>query len=372
VRIKYLKVDPNRHGKPRLYVRLPGQPLVRLSVDSVDHPDFSLAYAAALNGELQSPAKSTKPAKPGKTTPGTVGDLTARYVDFLMKDPVLSAGTKLTRRRHLEEVCRETSSSGIPASDFPLEHFTGHSVQVLLDRKRATPGASNNRRKALLAMFRWAVKRGHAETNPVLSTDRIKTGSEGFTPWAVDHIERFIETHPIGTKPYLALALLLYTGQRRGDVVTFGRQHVQDGALVFTQQKNEKRMHKKMRIPILPALQEALDLVPPTQLTFLQTEYGKPFTVAGFGGWFRDKCDQAGLQGLSAHGLRKALLTIGANMNLTDRELMAVAGHESAKDTTRYTRKRDRDLLAASGMAKLSGVRFGKKIVAPKTEVTEK
>ena len=77
-----------------------------------------------------------------------------------------------------------------------------------------------------------------------------------------------------------------------------------------------------MRIPILPQLQEALDLVPATQLTFLVTGFGKPFTAAGFGNW---KCDQAGLKGYSAHGLRKALQTMGAELGLSDRELMAIA-----------------------------------------------
>ena len=28
---------------------------------------------------------------------------------------------------------------------------------------------------------------------------------------------------------------------------------------------------------------------------FLETEFGKPFTAKGFGNWFRDRCDEAGL-----------------------------------------------------------------------------
>ena len=42
--------------------------------------------------------------------------------------------------------------------------------------------------------------------------------------------------------------------------------------------------------------------------TFLVTEYGKPFTPAGFGNWFRQRCDEAGLPQCSAHGLRKTFL----------------------------------------------------------------
>jgi hypothetical protein len=37
------------------------------------------------------------------------------------------------------------------------------------------------------------------------------------------------------------------------------------------------------------------------------------------------------LPDLSAHGLRKALHAIGANSGFTDRELMAIAGHETSE-----------------------------------------
>ena len=30
-------------------------------------------------------------------------------------------------------------------------------------------------------------------------------------------------------------------------------------------------------------------------MTFLLTGQGRPFTVAGFGNWFRDRCNEAGL-----------------------------------------------------------------------------
>ena len=180
-----------------------------------------------------------------------------------------------------------------------------------------------------------------------------------------------MQTHPLGTKAYLALALLLGLGQRRSDTAKLGRQHVKGSVIEFVQDKNEKRLHKHMRLPIIPMLAEALETVPKTQMTFLQTEYGKPFTPAGLGNWFRDRCDEAGLQGYSAHGLRKAQQALGADAGLSDRELMAIAGHESSTETSRYTKKRDRDLLAASGMAKLAGVRVGNRIVPPSEEVQE-
>jgi site-specific recombinase XerD len=230
----------------------------------------------------------------GAGATGSLRALCERYCDYLTKYTTLSERTKYTRRRHLVEVCREMvkSPAGLrPAADIPVKFFGRANVAQLLDRKRATPEASNDRRKALMAWFKWAVPRGLADRNPVAETETIKTKSEGFATWKMEQVTRFAETHPFGSKAYVALALLLFTGQRRADVVAFGRQNVEGGALRFVQQKTRKQM----RLPIHAELQEVLDRVPIDQPTFLVTEFGKPFTSNGFGNWFRDRCDQAGL-----------------------------------------------------------------------------
>lgn len=120
-----------------------------------------------------------------------------------------------------------------------------------------------------------------------------------------------------------------------------------------------------MSNPILPALQVALDTVPKGQVTFVVTEFGRPFTSAGFGNWFHDRVAEAGLtdKKLSAHGLRKGLLTLGTSFGATPFELMAIAGHSSLKETTRYTRAYERETQAKSGMAKLEAPRIGNKSV---------
>ena len=58
---------------------------------------------------------------------------------------------------------------------------------------------------------------------------RVKT--EGYHRWTESEIEQFEAQHMIGSRARLAFALLLYTGQRRSDVVRMGRQHIRDGAL---------------------------------------------------------------------------------------------------------------------------------------------
>jgi integrase len=90
-----------------------------------------------------------------------------------------------------------------------------------------------------------------------------------------------------------------------------GRQHDRDGVLSIRQGKTNVQID----IPVISELQAVIDATPNnSQLTFLTTESGKSFTAAGFGNWFRDRCNEAGLpKGLSAHGLRKAAATRHAN-----------------------------------------------------------
>jgi integrase len=141
-----------------------------------------------------------------------------------------------------------------------------------------------------------------------------------------------------------------------------GRQHVKDGVLTITQEKNGQRNPVTVSIPILSALQAVLDDVQSKRIapTFVLTEYGKPFTKAGFGNWFADRCDEAGLVGLSAHGLRKAFCRVAAETGLSAHQIMSITGHKTLTEVTRYTAAADRTKLAKEGMAMIeTGTGFG-------------
>ena len=87
----------------------------------------------------------------------------------------------------------------------------------------------------------------------------IQTGSQGFHSWTIDEVRQYEERHPIGTRARLALALLLYTTQRRSDVVRLGHKMAHEGWLKFTQAKNANRKPISLEIPILPELQRIID-----------------------------------------------------------------------------------------------------------------
>ena len=66
------------------------------------------------------------------------------------------------------------------------------------------------------------------------------------------------------------------------DVVRLGRQHIRGGRISIGAMKGGK----VVTVPIAPQLKAVIDAHPSTNITFLVTAYGKPFTANGFGNWF--------------------------------------------------------------------------------------
>jgi integrase/recombinase XerD len=143
------------------------------------------------------------------------------------------------------------------------------------------------------------------------------------------------------------------TGGRREDAVRLGPQHVRNGRVRFRQAKNEHRTPIDIDIPLHPELEASIAATPSGHLAFLATEFGRPFTPAGFGNWFRDQCDKANLHHCSAHGLRKATAAALAEAGASTHEIAAVTGHMSLEEVERYTRAVRRKKLADAAMAKL-------------------
>ena len=217
------------------------------------------------------------------------------------------------------------------------------------------PEAANGRVKAIRAVCAWAVEEKHLATNPARDVLRIKHASSGYHSWTPEEVEKFEQAYPIGSKPRLALALLIYTGVRRSDVVRLGNQHARDRWLRFRQHKNRNRHPVEVEIPILPELQRVLDASPTGDLTFLATAYGRPFTAAGFGIRFREWCNKAGLPHCTAHGLRKAGAALAAENGATEHQLMAIFGWQTIKEAERYTKAARRKKMAGCPLSGFSG-----------------
>lgn len=347
---KYVIEDVGPDGVVRFYFRRrKGHKKIRLH-GLPWTPSFMAEYEAALN-QTAIPKDGT--AK--KRQKGTLGWLCHKYCEDSIAFGKLDERTQRVRRGILDAICdaTTTSESIIKMGTIPMAAITPKAIRVLRDRiGRKHPEQANSWVKALRQVFKHAVEQEYLTNNPTRDVPYLSSDSEGFHTWTIEEVEDFESAHPVGTKARLALALMLYTGQRRSDAVRFGPDHVKDGWLIFTQWKNRNRKPVRMEIPIRPELQAAIDATECGEITFLVTEFGKPFSANGFGNWFRKRCDEAGLPQCTAHGLRKAAAARLAELGAPENEIMAITGHRTSKEITRYTRGARQRTLAEHAMAR--------------------
>jgi integrase len=256
----------------------------------------------------------------------------------------LAESSQKARRRILE-------SFRVKFGQLRVDSLRRDHIQKILSDKPAF--SARDWLKTLRALLRFSVEVLHLrEDDPTFGIKWKGPKREGYHSWTADEIAQYEAKHAIGTKPRLALALLLYTAQARCDVVKMGRQHVRDGILHTGRQKTGI----KLEIPVHAELQRIIDATPSGGLTFLLTEYGKGFTAAGFGNWFREQCNDAKLpKHCSAHGLRKAALTRLAEAGCTVHQNAAISGHKTLALVQHYTLAADRKKLAREAMRTLAG-----------------
>lgn len=342
-RLKYVVEDTDRHGNVRLYYRHNGKK-TRLR-GPAGSPEFLADYRAAAD---ETKAPKSKVEQTGRVVPRSIRWLCVQYFKSAMFQE-LDPRTQKVRRAILERFCQHKGDG-----DKPFALLLHRHIRVRRDEMADRPEAANSMVKAVRQLYRFALRYDHHDDNPAEKVEYLQGNADGFHSWTLAEIEKFEEAHPIGTSARLALALALYTGQRRTDLVILGKQHVRDGWLTFTQNKGRKRNPVRMEIPIIQELQAILDQTPTGDLTFLVTAFNRPFTSNGFGNRFRKWCDEAGLANCSVHGLRKAAAARLAEIGCTEQEIMAITGHRTSKEVTRYTRAASQKTRAESALRRLS------------------
>src|SRR5215471_1384697 len=337
---RYVVEDVDRHGNVRIYFRRKGQPKIRLS-ETPGTDAFDKEYQRAFSEEIKRPlANQHTPA-----LPGTMRWLCEQYyVSAAFQS--LAPSTRKVRRGILEEICQRTGN-------FRFAAMEAQHVAKLRDEKAAFPEAANNRVKALRQLFAWANLPEYrlATKNPAREVGRLRgRNPDGIRAWSEADAARYEARHSIGTKARLAFDLLVYSGVRRSDVVKLGPQMERDGKLLFSETKGSSRIVKMHELPILPPLRRSIDATKKQigHLVYLATAYGKPHSVKGFGNWFKDRCREAGIEDLSAHGLRKLAAQRCAEAGATEHQLMALFGRANSQQAAVYTKKANRAKLEAS------------------------
>lgn len=326
----YTSLYVDRHGKERCRFRRNGFGC------HLPHPstkDYRAAYDEAL-----AKSKGQIPITP-RAKPYTIGDLIPRFYESLAFRQG-GADWQKTRKAVLEPF-REEFRDDLVAAFRPkdIEKIIARKLAKRAEGMRIVGGshAALRLREQLDLLFRFAVKQEWIADNPVAKVDQVVHKPKGFYAWNEDDIAAFRAHWGLGTKPRLALELVLWTGARRGDAHRMAPP--KNGRIGFVASKTQKEQD----LPVAPALQRAIDAMEKVGTeTLLITEYGKPFSRAGFGNWFKDKCVDAGLPQCSLHGLRKALATRAANRNVTQQGLKALGQWSNDREAALYVENANR------------------------------
>ena len=355
---KYIAIDRDRHGNERIYYRKPGQRKIRLRGPMLSR-EFWEDYHAAVAGKIK-PARFHR----SRATPaaGSFSALCAKYyqsTDFRTLSP-----TTQRRRRRLLDDLREKRG------DAPANQLRKRHVYDIMDAAPARETA-NMILKSLRQLYAFGVARELVHDNPAADVPYKRLPKhlrgEGFHAWTDAECEAFEAFYPVGNMARLAYDLLVFTGQRRSDVVHLGRQHIENNRILLRQKKTGKRLE----IPVHPALAESIRATNVGgELCFLQTDRGKPFASSNsFGNKMRKWCDAAGLKKCSAHGLRKVAAKRLSELGCTTHQIMAITGHDSPDEIERYTEQRNQVRLAEQAIEKYASSDFSRKKVPLSNEL---
>jgi integrase len=337
IKLRYVNEYMDRHGKVRRYFRRPGCRAIPLP-GLPGSIQFMAAYQAALA------VVSPPPPSPRHVIAGSLAAIAAGYLrsaDFAN----LSPSSQRSYRVALQPILAAHGHRLV--RELPKD-----AARRIIEEIGATrPGMANLTRAVLSKIMGYAIESNIRADNPFAGLKPYRLGT--YHTWTDAEIAQFERRWPLGTRERLAFALLLYTGQRGGDVVKMLRSDIVNGRIRVAQDKARKGTTNELLIPLHPALVRALQAGPVVGMQHIITDArGKP--LRALTELIEAAVKRAGLPPRCvAHGLRKAALRRLAEHGSTTKEIAAVSGHRSLSEIERYTARADQAGLAKAAIAKL-------------------
>lgn len=296
------------------------------------HPDFITAWAQA---EAQ---------KPNHAPPVAAGSLTRaiRALRASKRWSGLSASYKLQIRPNVDAIERDHGT-------LPVRALRPRHIEA--DLSKLDPNPANARLKAWRLIMAQAQADGMISENPSLTVKKRLARTDGHATWTLDEVTRYRVRWPIGTAQRAAMELLCWTGARVSDACRLGRANIDaDGLLTFRQQKTGGMAYVPWTC-VMPSWARPWEAERATMrdavlaiagFTFLETAQGRARSVKGLSNIISDAAVAAGIDGRSAHGLRKFRLTAIAEAGGSSQAIMSWGGHSSLSEAERYTRAANR------------------------------
>jgi integrase len=331
IKLQYVQEYRDRHGKVRRYFRRPGYKRVSLP-GTPGSPAFKAAYEGALAAE--------RPPIGRRHGEGTIGDLVVSFY----KSPYfenLKPGSQRVYRLVLDKFAEEDGHRLV--RDMPRRV----AMSIIEEIGATRPGMANLTLKAMRRLFAYAIKGDMRSDNPFVGIDSYKLGTHH--TWTDAEIAAYEAVWPVGTRERLAFDLLLYTGQRVGDVAAMRRSDLRNNAIHVKPEKTGD----ELVIPLHPNLTRSMKAYPAKGLALFGKANGRPISGAGLSSVIERAARVASLPAKCVpHGLRKARMRRLAERGATTKEIASVSGHKTLKEVERYTVAADQARLARAAMAR--------------------
>lgn len=342
-----LVIEPMPSGNSRYRVRPEGDRKRRILIHcGPGHDDFQRQYLAARRGEKPEPLKVAS----DYAKPKSIGWLVNTYFEYLaarVKAKTTSHKTLKKKRNLLNRLLSKPDKVMLIPQEKLLE---------MHDAMGATPAQADAFIEAVAVMYDWSIERKHIQTNPARGIKPIYVKGDGAQPWKGADLKAYFAKHKPGSKAHVAMSGLLWTGCRVEDLTILGRGYecLIEGieALRWTPLKKGS---SEVLIPLLPPLKEATRAPKVQGATYVLGRGGKPYSSGdSMSAMVKTWCKDAGLPHLSAHGVRKGLAELLAELGCTQYEIMAILGHSEAKTSEVYTRRVERWKLARTAIERVN------------------
>lgn len=332
IKLRYVDEYIDRTGKLRRYFRKGGKRVGPLTGEPGSE-EFMTAYAAYL---AQKPAAARTVLHEDSLGKLIMDFYGSRF--FTDRKP----STRQLYKYALDPISKAHGHRS--ASTMPAEAAEKIINQIGAEK----PGMANLTRAVMRRLFQFALKTRRRKDNPMIGVEAFKVGEHH--TWTDAELKQFEDKWRLGTRQRLAYALLLYTGQRVGDVVKMRRADVADGLIHVVQEKTGAALW----VPIHPELDRAMKAYPANGLVLIGDAHGRPVKRPALSALMRAAIKQAGLPGRCvSHGLRKAAMRRLAEAESTANQIASISGHKTLKEVERYTKAADQKKMARQAMGKL-------------------
>ena len=190
----------------------------------------------------------------GGLAPQTFAELYHAYAVHLDKKQSLREIASSTRK-HYSRLLQQLVD---PCGEVHLSVTEERHLVAILDNQTHTKNTFKNFLRAVKLIFAYAKKYHGLSPNPAVLLEKKTIITDGFREWDDTDLEQFFAAHPMGTKAYLAMMLLMHVAPRRSDLVNLGPANIIERGgkqlVWFKPQKTTQLSNVDVIVPLHPEL----------------------------------------------------------------------------------------------------------------------